>query len=100
MPHVLPNLTVPRQEAPLSGADRRATLSADPLPMALLDVVHELRQPLGVIETLAYYLEITSTDENVRTHLKKIQAMVFEANRILEHAFIPPNESAVETAAC
>lgn len=48
------------------------------------DLVHELRQPLGVIESLAYYLELISPDEKVSAHLQRIQDMVLQVNRILE----------------
>ena len=50
------------------------------------DLVHELRQPLGVIESLAYYLQLISPDERMSAHLQRIQAMVLQANRILEQA--------------
>ena len=50
----------------------------------LSEFIHDLRQPLEVIETLAYYLELTSSDERVCAHLKKIQSMVLRANEILE----------------
>ena len=50
----------------------------------LSDLLHEVRQPLEVIETLAYYLEMTSSDECVCTHLQKIRAMVLRANQILQ----------------
>ena len=52
--------------------------------MTLHELVHELRQPLGVIESLAYYLQLTSKDDASRAHLQRIQAMVGDANRILE----------------
>jgi signal transduction histidine kinase len=47
------------------------------------DLLHELRQPLSVIDSLAYYLELTCTDENAKPRLKQIQAMVNEASRII-----------------
>lgn len=50
------------------------------------DLVHELRQPLGAIEALAYYLELTSTDEKTRYQAQQIQVMVNKANRILSNA--------------
>ncbi len=53
-------------------------------PSAMDDLAHEVRQPLSVIESLAYYLEITSTDEKTRVHLQRIQAMVLQANLILK----------------
>ncbi len=55
-------------------------------PFSLQNVFHELRQPLSVIESLAYYLELTSADDAACVHLRRIQAMVFEANRILTDA--------------
>ena len=55
------------------------------------EFIHDLRQPLEVIETLAYYLEITSSDERLCAHLKKIQAMVLRANQILERTEVTPS---------
>ena len=56
----------------------------------LSDLIHEVRQPLEVIETLAYYLEMTSSDDRVCAHLQKIQAMVLRANQILEKTETSP----------
>jgi signal transduction histidine kinase len=50
------------------------------------EVAHELRQPLSVIESLAYYLEMTSTDDVAASHLRRIQAMVMQANCVLSNA--------------
>jgi light-regulated signal transduction histidine kinase (bacteriophytochrome) len=50
------------------------------------ELIHDLRQPLDVIESLAFYLEITSPDQCVRERLQKIQAMVARANQILQHS--------------
>jgi signal transduction histidine kinase len=50
---------------------------------SLEEAVHELRQPLSVIESLAYYLELKSNDEAASVHLRHIQAMVVQANSIL-----------------
>jgi signal transduction histidine kinase len=49
-------------------------------------LTHELRQPLSVIESLAYYLELTSKDQGACVHLQQIQSMVRRANRILTDA--------------
>lgn len=57
-----------------------------PAPVFSEEIIHELRQPLGVIDSLAYYLELTADDESVRRHLEKIRAMVSQAHRILERA--------------
>lgn len=48
------------------------------------ELIHELRQPLSVVESLAYYLELTSSDERSAARLQKIQAMVCKINEILE----------------
>jgi signal transduction histidine kinase len=56
------------------------------IPVLSEEIIHELRQPLGVIDSLAYYLELTSADENICTHLERIRAMVSQANGILERA--------------
>jgi hypothetical protein len=53
------------------------------------EFVHEIRQPLGVIESLAYYLELTSQDETVSAHLQRIQQMVLQVHRILERRCVP-----------
>ncbi len=99
MSQVFPNIHVARQEASLS-RDRGAVLHADPVPLDFHELVHELRQPLSVIESLAYYLELTSSDEKVCTHLERIQAMVLEANRILERTYISQDGVPLEAAAC
>ncbi len=50
---------------------------------AWLELAHELRQPLDAIQSLAYYLELTSKDEAQKTHLRQIQSLVLKANQIL-----------------
>lgn len=50
------------------------------------EIAHELRQPLSTIEALAYFLELTAQDERTCAHLQRIQAMVLQANRILERS--------------
>lgn len=52
----------------------------------LEDLIHELRQPLSTIENLAFYLQLVSSDSTVCGHSERIQELVAEANRILEHA--------------
>ena len=65
-------------------APSRPFAGASPVPLD--DFIHELRQPLGVIDSLAYYLELIATDEKSCVHLENIRAMVAQANRILERA--------------
>jgi len=55
-------------------------------PNGIEELAHELRQPLSTIESLAYYLEMTSADDQVCTHLQRIREMVDRASRILDHA--------------
>jgi signal transduction histidine kinase len=50
------------------------------------DLVHELRQPLSAIESMAYYLELTCADEKTCAHARQIQAIVQRAHRILSTA--------------
>jgi hypothetical protein len=57
---------------------------ADASSAVLHDLAHDLRQPLGIIETIAYYLELTGPGETVCVHLERIRAMVAEANKILD----------------
>jgi signal transduction histidine kinase len=68
--------------------------------LSLDEFVHELRQPLGVIESLAYYLELTSADETVNAHLKRIQLMVLQANRILERTYASEGALAFASSSC
>jgi signal transduction histidine kinase len=53
------------------------------------NLVHDLRQPLSIIESIAYYLEMMSSDPSVASHLQHIQKMVGETHRILEQASAP-----------
>ena len=62
--------------------------------------MHELRQPLGVIESIAYFLEITAEDEQLCGHMQRIQAMVLQANHILERQCRPRTGTSVDVAAC
>jgi hypothetical protein len=39
-----------------------------------------------VIDSLAYYLELTARDDKSCSHLQRIRAMVAQTNRILERA--------------
>ncbi len=55
-------------------------------PACTDELAHELRQPLSTIESLAYFLEMTTPDDRVCRHLEQIRLMVTRANRILDHA--------------
>jgi signal transduction histidine kinase len=52
------------------------------------ELAHELRQPLSAIESLAYYLEITTESEQTRGHLEQIRFLVDRANQILREASV------------
>ncbi len=86
-----------------AAVDRRG-LSCDPYAdahsAAFRDLAHDLRQPLGTIETLAYYLELTAPDESVCVHLKRIRAMVAQANRILERTKSHTEALELEPVSC
>jgi signal transduction histidine kinase len=73
-----------RLDVSLAGGEFREGKIADVRPATLDDLAHELRQPLSVIESIAYYLELTSDDQAMCAHLQRIRAMVNRANSILE----------------
>src|SRR5438445_12243318 len=68
--------------------------------LSIDEFVHDIRQPLGVIESLAYYLELTSTDEKVSAHLRRIQLMVLQVNRILERAYASEGALVFASSSC
>ena len=84
MNEIFSEVSVPRKEVSLSCSNLRGGELAGVNPVALDELAHELRQPLSVIESLAYFLELTASEERIRGHLQRIQAMVVQANRILE----------------
>jgi signal transduction histidine kinase len=55
-------------------------------PFRIGELAHELRQPLSTIESLAYYLELTSESDHIRRQLERIRLMVDRANQILSQA--------------
>lgn len=59
-------------------------MAAGVAPAVLEELIHDIRQPLGAIDSLAYFLELTSIDDQACTQLQRIRAMVVQANRILE----------------
>jgi signal transduction histidine kinase len=95
MNEFFPPFSSTRQEASLGRGNSRSAKLADVDSAALYDLAHELRQPLGVIESLAYYLELISVDDAVCTHLRRIQAMVAQANGILERVCDEPEAAAL-----
>jgi signal transduction histidine kinase len=72
------------QDAAFANGSLRDARKMDLQLSKLDELKHDLCQPLEVIDTLAYYLQLTSRDENLCAHLRKIQAMVSRANQILE----------------
>lgn len=86
MNDVVQQITMPRQDVTLNRGITKGDQIAGVAPVALDDLVHELRQPLSAIESLAYFLEITASDERVRGHLQRIQKMVSRAHGILDHS--------------
>jgi hypothetical protein len=60
--------------------------SAGADPVNLDELVHELRQPLGAIESLAYFIELTTTDEKILPRLELIQSMLGKVHHMLENA--------------
>jgi hypothetical protein len=84
--NLMPHLSRSVPTAPSS--DFRDTTQVHQETIEWDDLVHDLRQPLSTIESLAYYLELVCADPGTRTHLKQIQKMVTEANSILEHTSV------------
>lgn len=80
------DLSTSRQEVVLSRKDLMPPQISDSKAHLLEELAHELRQPLGTIEALAYFLELTSEDEQMCGHLQRIQAMVLQANDILQRS--------------
>jgi signal transduction histidine kinase len=81
---------IPGQEASSAQPDL-----LDVNPGKLEELVHELRQPLSVIESLAYYLEMTVPDKSSCTHLQRIRAMLRKTHAILEQARISAGAESV-----
>jgi signal transduction histidine kinase len=71
-------------EALLRRLDLTSAQIDDSKARVLEELAHELRQPLGVIESLAYFLELACEDEQASNHAQRIQAMVLQANAILQ----------------
>jgi signal transduction histidine kinase len=94
------DVSAPGQEALLGRLDLTPPQNREPNLSSLEDLAHELRQPLGVIESIAYFLEITAESDRLRGHVQHIQAMVLQANRILEQASNGGAEKAMQAAAC
>jgi signal transduction histidine kinase len=86
MNNVVSELALPRQDVNLGRGTAKSNQLVGANPTALDDLVHELRQPLSAIDSLAYFLEITASDETVRAHLQRIQTMVSRAHCILDRS--------------
>jgi signal transduction histidine kinase len=97
MNKVAPPFNVVRQDVSLAHREivNRKLTGANPVLSE--EIIHELRQPLGVIDSLAYYLELTAADEKIYAHLEQIRAMVSQANRILERAASTRQEMPIGT---
>ncbi len=57
-------------------------------PETVIDLVHDLRQPLSSIESIAFYLDLQLSPEQVeaRKHVLKLQDLVEEARQVLSRA--------------
>jgi hypothetical protein len=95
MNKVAPPFNLTMQDVPLAHSEIFTRKLAGANPVLSEEIIHELRQPLGVIDSLAYYLELTAADERLYGHLAQIRAMVSQANRILERASSPRQEMPV-----
>ena len=86
MGQALTSFPVPSQVDSLAHGELRRRRRNENCFTEMSELIHDLRQPLDVIESLAFYLEITSSDQCVRERLQKIQAMVVRANQILQYS--------------
>ena len=86
MNDVVAEISMPRQDVTLARGCSKGIQTVGVSPAALDDLIHELRQPLSTIDSLAYFLEITSADSNMRDHLQRIQAMVSRVHDILDRS--------------
>lgn len=77
---------VPREEYLLKPGDPNGHNEQGVDPLRIGELAHELRQPLSTIESLAYYLELTSESDHIRRQLERIRLMVDRANQILSQA--------------
>ena len=62
---------------------------ADLAPSEFLStIVHDLRQPLSNIETIAYYLTLVlpKGDEKIQAHLERIRELVQQSSDILSNS--------------
>jgi hypothetical protein len=62
---------------------------------SLRELVHDLRQPLSVIETCAFYLRMVlpAGDDRIEQQLNIIERQVAEADRILRGALGLPHQA-------
>ena len=67
-------------------ADHKDNFESGANPVNLDELIHELRQPLGVIESLTYFIELTTTDEKIAPRLEHIQSMLAKVHHMLENA--------------
>ncbi len=87
-------------QASCIGASELDPCHTGPKNLSFDELAHELRQPLGVIESLAYYLELTAADEAVCAHVRQIQLMILQTHRILERTQTSENALAFAAGAC
>lgn len=97
MNEVVTQYSVSRQDVPLARGGPESRHEATGVnPVALEKLIHDLRQPLGAVDSLAYFLELTVADGQASPHLKKIRAMVSRASQILERAAAMQSPSLLE----
>ncbi|MBV9404045.1 MAG: hypothetical protein JO211_01790 [Acidobacteriaceae bacterium] len=97
MNQVFSDFPAPRQEASLDCGNMRGGQIAGVTPAALNELLHDLRQPLSAIESLAYCLEITAPEERILAHARRIQGLIVEMNRILARAGVRDEQLALES---
>lgn len=66
----------------------------------VIDLVHDLRQPLSSIEAIAFYLELrlSSSHPELRHYVRKLRDLVEEANARISASMIEKNTIAAAQA--
>lgn len=88
---MMQNLSSPisRSVQSIASPDNQDACALNGSIVDLEDLIHELRQPLSTIETLAYHLEMTCSDLTRSARLRQIREMIAQASLILDRARVP-----------
>ena len=77
-------MLIPPSDASQAAGAAQSTCADIQNSTPIHDLLHELRQPLEVIDSLAFYVEMTSSDESLSRHMQTIRSMLTRMSHILE----------------